>query len=94
VHLLRRKKTARSPLMVVYEECQDFVPQRVAPDSARMVGALERLIKQGRNFGVGTTLISQSPQAVNKDVLNQTECLIVLQIDGAPRAQGHPRVGR
>lgn len=68
--------------MVVWEECQDFVPQKVMHDSARMVGAVEKLVKQGRNHGVGTTLISQRPQAVNKDVLNQTECLIVLQTTG------------
>lgn len=80
--LLHEKKRQRSPLMVVWEECQDFVPQRVLGPAAQMVGAMERLIKQGRNFGIGTTLISQRPQAVNKDVLNQTECLVVLQMTG------------
>jgi hypothetical protein len=82
VTLLQEKKRHRSPLMVVWEECQDFVPQRVMGPSAQMAGAMERLIKQGRNFGIGTTLISQRPQAVNKDVLNQTECLIVMQMTG------------
>ena len=81
-HLLQRKKRSRTPLMVVWDECQDFVPQRVFGDAARMVGAVERLIKQGRNFGIGTTLISQRPQAVNKDVLNQAEVLICFQLTG------------
>lgn len=80
--LLHRKKRARSPLMVVWEECQEVVPQRVFADAAKMVGAVERLTKQGRNFGIGTTLISQRPQAVNKDVLNQTEVLVVFQTTG------------
>ncbi len=82
IALHKLKKANRSPVLVVWEECQDFVPQRVMGDQARMVGAMERLIKQGRNFGVGTALISQRPQAVNKDVLNQTEVLVVLQTTG------------
>jgi hypothetical protein len=52
-------------------------------DEARMLGAFEDLVKLGRNFGIGVTLISQRPQAVNKDALNQTECLVVLQTNGA-----------
>jgi hypothetical protein len=80
--LHKAKKSRRSAVLGVWEECQDFVPQRVAGDSARMVGAMEKLIKQGRNFGIGTMLISQRPQAVNKDVLNQTEVLIALRTIG------------
>ena len=79
---LHRKKQHRSPVMLIWEESQEFVPQRVFPDAAKMVGAMERLIKIGRNFGIGTTLITQRPQAVNKDVLNQTEVLIVYQTTG------------
>lgn len=80
--LLSRKKSSRSPIMVIWDECQEFVPQDVRGDKAKMVGAMERLIKQGRNFGIGTTLISQRPQAVNKDVLNQTEVLVCFQLTG------------
>lgn len=80
--LLQRKKRARSPVMVVWEEAQEVVPQHVYKDAARMVGAMERLIKIGRNFGIGTLLITQRPQAVAKDVLNQTEVLFVFQTTG------------
>lgn len=80
--LFHRKKTQRSAVHVFFEEAQEFVPQQVRGDVAKMVGAFERLIKLGRNFGIGATLISQRPQAVNKDVLNQTECLIAFQMTG------------
>lgn len=80
--LLHAKKRARSALMVVFEEAQEMVPQHVRGDLARMVGAVEKLVKLGRNFGVGTTLISQRPQAVNKDVLNQTEAMLCFQLSG------------
>jgi hypothetical protein len=81
--LFHRKKSARTPLHLFVEEAQVFVPQRVAPDEARMLGAFEDIVKLGRNFGIGVTLISQRPQAVNKDALSQTECLIALQMNGA-----------
>jgi len=80
--LLHAKKRNKSALMVVWEEAQEFAPQRASSDVARMLGAVEKLIKLGRNFGIGTTLVTQRPQAVNKDVLNQAECLFALQMTG------------
>jgi hypothetical protein len=57
-------KQVHSPLLCVWEESQEFVPQKVYADAAKMVGAMEWLIKIGRNFGIETALISQRPQAV------------------------------
>ena len=83
--LLLRKKRERAPapLHLFLEESQVFVPQRTQRGEERMLGAFEDLVKLGRNYGIGATLISQRPQAVNKDVLTQTECLLVLQTIGA-----------
>ncbi len=83
VQLLRRKKMLRSPVMIVIEECQDLLPQFVDAKSAPMVGAWQRLTKQGRNFGIGVALITQRPQAVSKEVLNQIETLFVFRTGGA-----------
>jgi hypothetical protein len=82
LELFHAKKRNRSPLTVVFEEAQEFVPQMVRPDHAKMVGACEKLIKLGRNYTVGAVLISQRPQAVNKDVLNQAEVLLAFQLTG------------
>lgn len=81
--LYHGKRGARSPLHLFLEEAQRFVPQRVGADEARMLGAFEDLVKLGRNFGIGVTLVSQRPQAVAKDALSQTECLVVLQTNEA-----------
>lgn len=77
------KKGHRSPVHLFIEEAQFFIPQECPPEGKRMLGAFERLAKVGRNYGVGYTVISQRPQAVNKQVLNQVECLCCLQIAGA-----------
>jgi hypothetical protein len=48
-----------------------------------MVGVYEEIIRLGRNYGIGVSMITQRPQSVNKEVLNQTECLFVGQVNGA-----------
>lgn len=83
--LWMRKKAERdpSPVHLVIEESQLIVPERVAGDTARMVGIFEEIIRLGRNYGIGVSMITQRPQSVSKEVLNQTECLMVFQVNGA-----------
>ena len=76
------KKTQTSPCHLFVEEAQKLVPQIVRPDEAQMLGAYEDIIRLGRNYGIGCTLISQRPQSINKEALSQTECLVVLQVNG------------
>lgn len=76
------KKSQRSPVHLAIEEAQVFIPQRPMPDEARMLGAFESIVRIGRNYGIGSTLITQRPQSVNKEVLSQVECLCVLQVNG------------
>jgi len=67
---------------VFFEECQSFAPQRFGAGDARMVGAVEDIVRKGRNFGLGATMISQRPQSVNKEIFNQVECLFMMQMNG------------
>lgn len=76
------KKSHKTPVHIFIEEAQKIIPQRVGPDEARMVGAFEQIVRLGRNYGIGCTLITQRPQSVNKEVLSQVECLCVLQVTG------------
>ncbi len=80
--LFQRKKSSRTPLHLVFEEAQMFAPQRPGRGDERMLGAVEDIVRLGRNYGIGATLISQRPQSVNKEVLNQVEALFVLQLNG------------
>lgn len=77
-----RKKSQKSAVHLFVEEAQLFAPQRVGPDEARMLGAFENIIRLGRNYGVGASMISQRPQSINKEVLSQVECLFALQVNG------------
>jgi hypothetical protein len=76
--LYRRKgeNGRATPLLVVIDEASSFVPQRFTGDSARMVGAIEDLVRRGRASGIGVALIDQRAASINKDVLTQLELLI------------------
>lgn len=76
------KKSQKSAVHLFVEEAQLFAPQRGGPDEARMLGAFENIIRLGRNYGIGATMISQRPQSINKEVLSQVECLFALQVNG------------
>lgn len=76
------KKRNRSPLSLILEEAQLVVPQNIRLEEARMYSAFERIVRLGRNYGIGVQLVTQRPQSVNKEVLSQVECLFVLQVTG------------
>lgn len=69
----------RLPLHVVIDEADAFVPQRVAGDTARVMGAVDDLVRRGRSSGIGVTLITQRASVIHKDVLTQLEVLIALR---------------
>lgn len=81
--LFHRMKRHPSAMHLVVEEAQVFCPQRPGKGDERMLGAMEDIVRLGRNYGIGTSLVSQRPQSVNKEVLNQVEALVVLQVNGA-----------
>jgi hypothetical protein len=80
--LFHAAKSRPTPRMIVFEEAQVFAPQRADRGAERLLGAVEDIVRLGRNYGLGSTLISQRPQSVNKEVLNQVEALFVGQLNG------------
>lgn len=77
--LYRRNK---APRHVVVDEADAFAPQRAQPDGARLLGAMEDLVRRGRVKGLGVTMITQRPAVLNKDVLTQAEVLVALRMTG------------
>lgn len=78
--LYRLKATRRDPLHLIVDEADSFAPQRPMPGQQRMLGAFESIVRRGRIRGLGVTLITQRPAVLNKNVLTQVECLVVLQM--------------
>ena len=72
----------RDALHVIIDEADAFAPQRAQADGARLLGAMEDLVRRGRARGLGITLITQRPATLHKDVLTQAEVLITLGMTG------------
>jgi hypothetical protein len=81
--LYRRKARARTTTHLVIDEADEFAPQRTMGNlEPRMLGAMEALVRRGRSRGLGVTLITQRSAALNKNVLDLVETLIVLRTLG------------
>lgn len=86
--LYRAQRRESTPVHLMVDEAHNFAPQNVRTGRGdggigpKMLGAFEVLVRQGRARGVGCTLISQRPAAVNKNVLSQVEVLIAGQVTG------------
>lgn len=80
--LFHRKKSNRTPMHFILEESQVFAPEQSSGQTT-MLGAIEDIVRLGRNYGIGCSMITQRPQSVNKEVLNQAEPLIAFQLVGS-----------
>jgi len=70
----------RNPVHLVCDEADDYAPQRPFGDEARVLGAMEDIVRRGRKKGIGCTLITQRPAVLNKNVLTQCEVLVTLRL--------------
>lgn len=78
-HLYQRN---REPLLLVLDEADQFAPQRPMPGEQVMLGAAERVVKLGRQRGLGVILITQRPATLNKNVLTQAGILVAHGLTG------------
>lgn len=73
------QRAKKNPIHGFWEEAHTFVPEKAPPEpKVQMMGhRVERVVRVGRNRGIGTSLISQFPQSVNKRCLNNCETAFV-----------------
>jgi hypothetical protein len=83
--LYQRQGEQRRPLMAVYDEAARFIPQTIRKGDdavAFCVGAIAVLVEEGRNVGVGVTLITQRSARLNKDVAELADIMIAFRTVG------------
>jgi DNA helicase HerA-like ATPase len=65
------------PLMIVMEEAHRYLNPKAAGLATEMV---QRIVKEGRKFGVGAMIVSQRPSEVDETVLSQCGTFIALRM--------------
>ncbi len=70
----------RDVLHLVLDEADEAAPQNPLPDSRRLFGEVDRIVRRGRAKGFRVIAITQRPAALHKHVLSQADTLIALKL--------------
>lgn len=83
--LFERQGEKMYPMTQLVDEAARFIPQLIpsqSPDLARCVGAIEQVVEEGRNFGIGIVLVTQRSARMNKSVSELAECMVAFRTVG------------
>jgi len=65
---------------VFIEETDMYAPQRtIGPEMATCLGSVDNFVRRGGNHNLGCSMITQRSAVLNKDILTQSDCLVVLR---------------
>lgn len=71
------------PVLIVLEEAHRYLNE--SKDAAGEI--VERIVKEGRKFGVGTLIVSQRPSEIRATVLSQIGSFLILRLTNGPDRQ-------
>ncbi len=80
----------RFPILLVFEEAHNYVPNRNDYKLQAAKTAIERLTKEGRKYGIGTIIVSQRPKELSETVLSQCNSFIAMRLTN-PEDQAYVR---
>lgn len=78
----------KDPILLVCEEAHRYVPDKGEAQYAAAQGAIRRIAREGRKYGIGLMLVSQRPADVDSTVISQCGTWVVLRLTNAAD-QGH-----
>jgi hypothetical protein len=71
----------RASRHVFIEEADLWAPQRpIGNEEAVCLSAVDNFVRRGGNHNLGCTLITQRSAVLNKNVLTQSDCLVILRL--------------
>lgn len=76
---LKAREAFRTPVMLFVDEADAIAPQKPQRGEERMLGAIEDIVRRGRQRGIGCTLVTQRSAVLNKNVLTQAQVMIAMR---------------
>jgi hypothetical protein len=77
------------PLMIVLEEAHAYLGKSdSAAQESRAAGAVRRIAKEGRKYGVGIMVVSQRPSEIDTSILSQCGTIFAMRLANE-RDRGH-----
>ena len=65
------------PLLFVFEEAHAYL-SRITTDSAAL--AVQRVVKEGRKYGIGAMIVSQRPAEIDPTILSQCGTIVAMRL--------------
>lgn len=82
-----QNERARDPILLVCEEAHRYVPDRGEAEYSTSQGAIRRIAREGRKYGVGLMLVSQRPADIEATVISQCGTWLILRLTNAADQQ-------
>ncbi|HHP0458278.1 MULTISPECIES: ATP-binding protein [Vibrio harveyi group] len=77
----------QDPILLVCEEAHRYVPDHGEAQYAAAQGAIRRIAREGRKYGLGLMLVSQRPADVDSTVISQCGTWVVLRLTNSADQQ-------
>lgn len=82
-----QKEKEKDPILLVCEEAHRYVPDHGEAQYAAAQGAIRRIAREGRKYGIGLMLVSQRPADVDSTVISQCGTWVVLRLTNSADQQ-------
>jgi hypothetical protein len=73
----KRKFEIKPQLLFVFDEAQEFIPNKASGQLERCSYAVERLLRQGRKYGLGGVIATQRIAYLNTNIMQQLHTFFV-----------------
>lgn len=82
-----QQEKEKDPILLVCEEAHRYVPDHGEAQYAAAQGAIRRIAREGRKYGIGLMLVSQRPADVDSTVISQCGTWVVLRLTNSADQQ-------
>lgn len=82
-----QEEKEKDPILLVCEEAHRYVPDHGEAQYAAAQGAIRRIAREGRKYGIGLMLVSQRPADVDSTVISQCSTWVVLRLTNSADQQ-------
>lgn len=71
---------SKTPLLLVYEEAHKYVPKSDLSRFKSSTLSIERIVKEGRKYGVTAMIVSQRPSEISETIFSQCSTFVAMRL--------------
>lgn len=75
-----REGTAEVPVLLVYEEAHNYVPNSESAKYRSVRKSIERVAKEGRKYGISLMIVSQRPSEIAETIFSQCNNFVAMRL--------------